>query len=94
VRQSCGAWRKRRYEKSFVSKLSDAEAEAGETQVWLEFAVRLAYLGRDDANALYRTYDEILRTIVGMINHPESWIITDKPKRIEEDEPFYGEPFP
>ena len=26
-------YRKRRYEKSFISKLSDSEAEAGETQV-------------------------------------------------------------
>ena len=33
------AWRKRRYEAAFVSKLSDSEAEAAETQVWLEFAV-------------------------------------------------------
>jgi four helix bundle protein len=34
------AWRKRRYEKAFISKLSDAEAEACETQVWIEFAVK------------------------------------------------------
>ena len=34
------AWRKRRYEAAFVSKLNDAEAEAAETQTWLEFAVR------------------------------------------------------
>jgi len=32
------AWRKRRYPNSFVSKLSDAEAEAAETQVWIEFS--------------------------------------------------------
>ena len=32
------AWRKRRYKAAFVSKLSDAETEAAETQVWLEFA--------------------------------------------------------
>jgi four helix bundle protein len=38
------AWRKRRYEASFISKLSDAEAEAAETQVWLEFAVQCGYL--------------------------------------------------
>ena len=30
------AWRKRRYEKAFISKLSDSESEAAETQVWLE----------------------------------------------------------
>ncbi len=34
------AWRKRRYEKAFISKLSDSESEAAETQVWLEFAVK------------------------------------------------------
>ena len=32
------AWRKRRYEAAFISKLSDAEGEAAETQTWLEFA--------------------------------------------------------
>jgi four helix bundle protein len=32
------AWRKRRYEAAFVSKLSDCESESAETQVWLQFA--------------------------------------------------------
>lgn len=31
------SWQKRRYPKHFTSELSDAEAEAAETQVWLEF---------------------------------------------------------
>lgn len=70
------AWRKRRYEKSFISKLSDSESEAAETQVWLEFAVECSYMDRDDAAALYQTYNEILGTLVGMINHPETWIIS------------------
>ena len=30
------AWRKRRYKAAFIAKLSDAESEAAETQVWLE----------------------------------------------------------
>ena len=38
------AWRKRRYEAHFVSKLSDAETEAEETRVWLQFAQRCGYL--------------------------------------------------
>ncbi len=41
------AWRKRRYENAFISKLSDAETEAAETQVWLEFAVKCEYTSRD-----------------------------------------------
>jgi four helix bundle protein len=69
------AWRKRRYEGAFVSKLSDCEGEAAETQVWLEFAVKSGYLQRENAATLYTTYDEIIRTIVGMINHPETWVI-------------------
>ena len=69
------AWIKRRYEGAFVSKLSDCETEAAETQVWLEFAVKCGYLSRDDGKQLYITYDEIIATIVGMINHPETWVL-------------------
>ena len=71
-------WRKRRYERAFISKLSDSESEAAETQVWLEFAVKCGYAERDQAAALYQTYDDIIRTIVGMITHPETWIIEKK----------------
>src|SRR5712675_1206646 len=69
------AWRKRRYEAAFISKLSDAEGEAAETQVWLEFAVKCEYIDRQRARALYETYERALATIVGMINHPETWVI-------------------
>ncbi len=69
------AWRKRRYEAHFISKLSDCETEAAETQVWLEFAVRCKYVDRDNAAQLYTTYDEVIGTIVGMINHPHTWIL-------------------
>jgi four helix bundle protein len=69
------AWRKRRYEAAFISKLSDGEGEAAETQVWIEFAVKCGYVRRQEASALYRTSDDVIGTIVGMINHPETWII-------------------
>jgi four helix bundle protein len=72
------AWRKRRYEASFVSKLSDAEAEAAETQVWLEYAVACEYLDRQTAAGLYRRYHRILATLVGMIHHSETWTIKKK----------------
>ena len=48
------AWRKRRYRAAFISKLSDVEAEAAETQVWLQFAVRCGYLEREAGGALYQ----------------------------------------
>jgi four helix bundle protein len=69
------AWRKRRYQAAFISKLSDSESEAAETQVWIEFAVKCGYLNRDQAEGLYRAYDDILRTIVGMMTHPETWVL-------------------
>ena len=38
------AWRKRRYKNHFISKLSDSEAEAAETQVWLDFSLAFKYI--------------------------------------------------
>jgi four helix bundle protein len=86
------AWRKRRYEKAFISKLSDSEGEAAETQVWLAFAFRCGYMPRDDAKVLYEAYNQIIRTLVGMINHPETWIISDD-KTLREESESYGDPF-
>jgi four helix bundle protein len=70
------AWRKRRYVKAFTSKLSDAEGEAAETQVWLEFAAKCGYIETEEARELYRIYHGIIATFVGMITHPETWIIS------------------
>lgn len=61
---------------AFVAKLSDAESEAAETQVWLEFATECSYLQRDRTNHLYQAYDEILRMLVAMINKPQFWVVT------------------
>lgn len=69
------AWRKRRYEAAFVSKLSDAETEAAETQTWLQFAVQCKYLDHDEAARLYKEYDEILAMLVAMIRDPSKWTI-------------------
>lgn len=69
------AWRKRRYPASFVSKLSDAETEAAETQTWIEFAVKCKYLRREDGTAVFRGYDAILGKLVRMITRPEAWTI-------------------
>ena len=67
------AFRKRRYPKSFVSKLSDSEGEAAETQVWLDFAVEFEYIDKIMYNLLYDKYDHILSQFVIMINSPEKW---------------------
>lgn len=67
------AWRKRRYPLAFVSKLSDAEAEAAEAQTWLEFSVKCGYLPRDEGRRLNKEYDEIIAMIVSMIVNVDKW---------------------
>jgi len=69
------AWRKRRYEAAFVSKLSDAETEAAETQVHIEFAARHEYVSEDEFREIDRAYERILGQLVRMIDHPEKWVI-------------------
>ena len=46
------AWGKRRYEKHFVSKLTDADAEQLETQHWLLVALDCEYLSSETAETL------------------------------------------
>ncbi len=69
------AWRKRRYPNAFSSKLSDSEAEAAETQVWLEFSVKCSYLAPSVGNEISAAYDNVLGKLVNMISHSEQWRI-------------------
>lgn len=67
------AWRKRRYKGAFLLKLSDAEA--AETQTWLEFAVKCNYLEAERAREFYRSYDHILGKLVNLIINPDPWLL-------------------
>ena len=69
------AWRKRRYKAAFIAKLSDCEAEAAETQVWLKFAVKCQYLSLEKGRELYGTYNQVLSGLVKMITHPDDWLL-------------------
>ncbi len=69
------AWRKRRYEAHFVSKLSDAESEAEETRVWLEFATKCGYLDQKPFAELDDSYDKIVAQLVRMLSAPGKWLI-------------------
>ena len=75
------AWRKRRYQAAFVSKLNDAEAESAETQTWLEFSVRCGYLDRLSGKKLFLDYDETIAILVSMINHPAVWVLPSGQKQ-------------
>ena len=69
------AWRKRRYKAAFLAKLNDCEAEAAETQVWIKFAVKCGYLKGISGRKLYETYNQILGSLVKMINTPDNWTL-------------------
>jgi len=72
------AWRKRKYPKSFVSKLADSEAEAAETQVWLDFANRCNYIDKEVLDELLEKYDYILSMLTKMSTNPNQWSFPKK----------------
>ena len=69
------AWRRRKYEASFVNKLNEAEGEAAESQVWIMHAVDCQYLTKAEGRDLHRLYDRILGKLVNMGNRPEPWLL-------------------
>ena len=74
------AWRKRRYVAAFVSKLSDAEGEAAETQVHLEFAFHHRYVSHAEFLSVDDAYEKVCAQFVRMIDEPEKWLIR-RPER-------------
>ena len=68
-------WRKRRYKLLFINRLVDAEGEAAETQTWIQFSVKCAYLKRDTATELYQAYDDIIGMLVKMYTRPDQWTL-------------------
>jgi four helix bundle protein len=65
--QIAEAWAKRRYERHFLSKLTDADGEQQETQHWIDTAADCGYLTRQQAVALSSKCEEIGRLLGGMI---------------------------
>ena len=67
-------YRKRIYPKHFTSKMTDADAEASETCVWLEFARDCNYIDENRNKELGSKYEEIGRMLWSMINNPEKFL--------------------
>jgi four helix bundle protein len=67
------AWRKRRYPLSFISKLSDADAEAAETTHWLDTALKCGYVKTERHQQLSETYNHICAQLVTMMDTPDQW---------------------
>ena len=57
----------------FVSKLSDADAETAETQVWLDFGKDCLYLPQDQYRLLVAKYVNVGRMLGSMMAHPEKF---------------------
>ncbi|HEV7398582.1 MAG TPA: four helix bundle protein [Pyrinomonadaceae bacterium] len=68
-------YRKRRYPKSFVNKMGDADGEATETQIWLDFALECGYVLQNEHKRLVAGYEEVGRMLGGMMTHPEKFAI-------------------
>ena len=69
------AFRKRRYPKSFVAKISDSEAEAAETQTWLDFAFKCNYIDSTEHKSLITNYSYVIGKLVVMSRQPEKWSV-------------------
>jgi four helix bundle protein len=67
------AWGKRRYEKHFVSKLTDADAEQMETQHWVGEALDCGYISNADATQLNAGLEEIGRMLNSMMEKADSF---------------------
>ena len=66
--QIAEAWAKRRYEKHFVSKLTDADGEQLETQHWIDTAEDCGYLSPARATSLNKQLGEIGRMLNSMMD--------------------------
>lgn len=67
------AFRKRRYEKAFVAKLSDSEGEAAETQTWIDFSRDCKYISPEISEKINKDYEHVISMIVNMLKSPEKW---------------------
>ena len=71
--QIAETWGKRKYEKHFVSKLTDADGEQMETQHWIESAVDCCYMSDEKAKNLLKQYNLVEKMLNSMINKSASF---------------------
>lgn len=86
--QIAESWAKRRYEKHFVSKLTDSDGEQQETQHWIETASDCEYISQEEAKVLLEKCTEIGRLLGGMIAKAEQFCNTSA-YRIQEEQVEY-----
>ncbi|MBV8390286.1 MAG: four helix bundle protein [Mucilaginibacter sp.] len=67
------AYKKRRYPNHFVSKLTDADMENGETQAWLDASLACKYITDDQFHNLNKQSEEVSHLLLYMINNPDKF---------------------
>lgn len=66
-------YRKRRYEAHFINKITDADMENSETQVWLDFALACEFLAKDIYQDLTTKSEEVGKMLNHIIENPEKY---------------------
>jgi four helix bundle protein len=73
------AWAKRRYEASFISKLTDCDGEINETDTSLDFARDCGFISPQDHLRLTTACTEVRRMLGAMLNDPAPFLIRPDP---------------
>ena len=87
--QIAEAWGKLRYERHFISKLTDADAEQLETQHWVETAFDCGYISEEQRDSLCRDLKEIGRMLHSMIEKAGSFCASHQSSVREETIPYF-----
>ena len=69
------SWAKRRYEKTFVNKLTDSLGEENETEVWLDYSKDCKYIKKKIHETLLSEYAEVRKMLISMINNTDKWCL-------------------
>lgn len=66
-------YRKKRYPAHFVLRMTDADGENTETQVWLSHAVSCKYVSELEVTPIRLISQEVGRLLSDMIDHPQKY---------------------
>ena len=79
--QIAEAWAKRRYQKHFISKLTDADGEQQETQHWIETAMDCHYIDTQQGNQWLKQYASIGKMLNAMLIKSEAFCYVNAANR-------------
>jgi four helix bundle protein len=67
------SYKKRKYPNHFISKLTDADMENGETQAWLDASLACSYITNEKYMEINQQSEEVSRLLNYMINNPDKF---------------------